>query len=231
MGAKDAVKTLRRELIKVNVLQSALDSVALFLTLNLISKVFNLSLRIQILAFVALGFGLVDLSLRLRRNSLDVFESENPHLDEILETARDNLDVENRVVHHMAEDLETRISQTDSDTVVPLTRILAKIGLIAALSLSTVLSATVEVDVNAPDLPDAQNIVPQTQEEANILGNSSEVSVSGTDLEIEVQGSGSSKSEVNIDSGGEIGSADVDPGSLDDRDLAIEYSLAIRSGS
>jgi hypothetical protein len=240
------LKRLRREFIKVNFIQAALDSITLFLTLNLVFFLLNITLvseqlHYRILTAASFIFLLGDWLRRSRRYSLEIYEEENPQLQEILRTARDNIDSQNIVSQAMFDDLMDRARSVTSESIIPGTVILKKIMVVGLLSFLTALSGVADFQ----PVDETQKVFSQLdpeeffseEDEVDVLKNASEiygeereVGAISTDLEINIT-EGASSSEA-----GEIGSPEIEdftfesssPGMPEDVELARQYSFALQ---
>ncbi|QGA80690.1 DUF7502 family protein [Candidatus Nanohalobium constans] len=244
MRVEKLLKRLRREFIKVNLIQAFLDSLTAFLAVNLVLFILNITLvsdflHYRILAASAFIFLLADWVYRSRKYRLEIYEEENPQLREILRTARDNLDSQNVVSQAMFDDLMQRARSVTSESIIPGAEIIKKIVLIGVLSFLTALSGLTDFQ----PVQESREVFSQLQPEdilnpepeqlkngSEIYGEAKDIQGSATDLEINVTGDASGGSDG---SGGSGASEDFvfrssDPSMPEDVELARRYSLAIR---
>lgn len=145
MKIEKLLKRLRREFIKVNVLQASLDSLIFFLAGNLFlflssTRLLESVSNTEVLGFLTLVFLSGDLAYRYRNYRLEIYEEENPELQEVLRTARDNIDRENVVSQALFDEVVSRARSVTSDSIVPSKRIIQKILVVGGLSFLTVIS-------------------------------------------------------------------------------------------
>lgn len=238
------LKRLKREFIKVNLIQAALDSIILFLGTNLVLFLLNITLidsamHFRVLLAGAAAFLIIDWVLRSRKYSLEIYEEENPEFREILRTTRDNINNQDIVAQAMFDDLLERARNVTSESIIPGTQIVKKIILVGSLSFLTALSGVVNIQIqeetsqvfNELEL----NEISQEGEE-KIFGNKSEILGepkdidSATDLDINVTGEGTGGT---TDNSRRLEEEQMDfkaanPGLTEDVQLARQYSLAIR---
>jgi hypothetical protein len=238
------LKRLRREFIKVNLLQALLDSLVAFLSANLILFLLNVTvvsevLHYRVLAVAAFIFFLGDWVHRSREYRLEIYEQENPQLEEILRTARDNLDSQNIVSQAMFDDLMGRARSVTSESIIPETEILKKITVIGMLSFLTALSGLADFQ----PVKESTEIFSQFQPEKildpgedEVLRNASEIygeekslDAISTELDINITGdaSGEDSGSVRSLSREEFTFEAANPEIPDDVELARRYSLAI----
>lgn len=245
MRVEKLLKRLRREFIKVNLIQAALDAIMVFLASNLVLFLLNItivstSMHYRILFVSSFIFLLVDWLRRSRKYRLEIYEEENPELREILRTARDNLDNQNIVSQAMFDDLMERARSVTSESIIPGKQILQKIMVIGILSFLTALSGIVDYQ----PVEESQEIFSQldpenilSDDERDVLKNASEIygeereigDVS-TDLEVNVTGDSSGGGINRLESGEseEFTFEASDPTIPEDVELAKEYRLAIQ---
>lgn len=243
MRVEKLLKRLRREFIKVNLIQAALDSLLVFLSVNLLLFLLNFtlvseSLHYRVLTGLTLVFLLVDWVNRSRKYSLEIYEEENPQLQEILRTARDNLDNQNIVSQAMFDDLMDRARTVTSESIIPSTEIIQKILVIGFLSFLTALSGIVDFQVQKESQQIFSQLDPEQllEDEKKVLKNASEIygekrsiDAVSTDLRINVTGNAEGQGSVETGSvdGREFAFHAADPGMPEDVRLARRYSLAI----
>ncbi|MFB6217053.1 MAG: hypothetical protein ABEJ03_01585 [Candidatus Nanohaloarchaea archaeon] len=239
---------LKREFIKVNVLQAMLDTLIFFLATNLVLFVTNVQIfssvkNIYAITGFALVFGTLDLYYRTKQYHLEMYEEENPELKEILRTARDNLDERNIVSQALFDDLLDRARRVTSESIVPAKQIIYKTLAVGALSFLTVMSGLADFQVGGntdlfqtPD--DIQDIVGEGEENksfelknnSDIYGEESEIDPSDMEVDFSVEGEGSAEATNATDSGGESERLRLDATKSYEKDLELakRYSLAIK---
>jgi hypothetical protein len=262
MRVENLLKQLKREFIKVKLLQSLLDGLLFFLLANLGLFLLNLSivdigareisfglftvpLRVLMLGAAAVLVSAGQLYRRMQRYEVEVFEQENPELQEVLRTARDNLDQQNIVSQALFDDVLDRARRVSSDSIIPARQIIYKIMGVGILSFLTVMSGLADFQLDqSRDLlrtPDSirdlaggggGNQSGQVRDLTGISGDSSELEIGDSEIEFEVSGegaasgsgfdptSGPSREELTLDS--------TAGQSTEDLELAKQYSLAVR---
>lgn len=253
MRIEDLLKQLRREFIKVNLIQAALDTLVFFLSLNLV--VFFLSVdfstrfaNVEVLASLSSVVFIADVVYRSYNYRLEIYEEENPELREVLRTARDNLDTQNVVSQALFEDVLERARSVTSDSIIPSKVIIQKILLVGVLSFLTVLSgiADLQVDAGGRSLFEKLGLenptAPATGEGgtgnitvingSDVYGEPADISVNST-IDFEIRGSenGTEPRVRPFSSAGETALGSTFSGIDEDLQLAKEYSLAIKNFS
>ncbi len=249
MRVEKLLKRLKREFVKINVLQASLDSILFFLTLNLILFLFSLQLiegftNIEALTGLTILFFLIDLGYRTKKYRLEIYEEKNPELHEVLRTARDNLESNNIVSQSLFDDLLERSRSITSESIVPSKKIIQKSIAVGILSFLTVLSgiAGFHIQGNGGELlPGAESIQEFVGEESDeefelrndteIFGEPQDIGEPGSVVDFEIEGEGETsdsshgyreldEEEVFMDISG--------PETDEDIELAKEYMVAIR---
>lgn len=244
MRVEKLLKRLRREFIKVNLIQASLDSILVFLTTNLVLFLLNIrivseTVHYQVLFASTFIFLLADWIHRSRKYRLEIYEEKNPQLQEILRTARDNLDNQNIVSQAMFDDLMDRARSVTSESIIPSTQIIKKIVLVGLLSFLTALSGIVDFQVQKETQELFSELEPRQilQQETGDLRNASEIygepqdiQASSTDLQINVTGetTGGETSELRQLETEQFTFEAANPSLPEDVELAKQYSLAIR---
>lgn len=246
MRVEKLLKRLRREFIKVNLIQAALDSIIVFLSLNLVLFLLNVTLinealHLRVLAGFTFLFLLGDWVHRSRKYKLEIYEEENPQLQEILRTARDNLDNQNIVSQAMFDDLMDRARSVTSESIIPSTEIIKKILVVGLLSFLTALSGIVDFqpvqesrEVFAQFEP-REVLSPGGEDEvlknaSEIYGEQRSVDAISTELQINVTGeaSGGEAGQLRALNREQFTFEAANPEMPEDVELARKYSLAIR---
>lgn len=250
MRVEKLLKRLKREFVKVNIIQASLDSIGVFLGLNLVTFLFSIELvsgmeNAQILLGFCVLFFLGDLVYRVRNYRLEIYEKENPELQEVLRTARDNLGKSDIASQALFDDLMERARSVTSDSIIPSKIIIQKILVVGALSFMTALSGIADIQIQKTPtevLSDIDRYTPDgdSSEEGDLdkvdLKNSSRILGSPEDIETSANISIRIKGEGNkTDPGFQAYSEDEkmvfeasDPRMPENLELAREYSLAIR---
>ncbi|WEL23728.1 DUF7502 family protein [Candidatus Nanohalovita haloferacivicina] len=244
MRIEKLLKQLKREFIKVNVIQACLDTILFFLISNL--GLFFISVRIfenisNLYALMALStvFGIIDFYRRNQRYRLEIYEEENPELREVLRTARDNLDQRNVASQALFDDVMERARSVTSESIIPSKEIIQKILAVGGLCFLTVLSGVADINLQN----DTRNVFTDIRGGGSegggnfTLGNSSKIEIRdvnasypAANFTFDVQGEGeSSKPEIRPYSSRENILYESSTEGLDeDLDLAREYSIAIK---
>ncbi|MFB6182660.1 MAG: hypothetical protein ABEI78_01215 [Candidatus Nanohaloarchaea archaeon] len=153
MKIEKLLKQLKREFIKVNIIQASLDSLLFFLTSNLILFLFSINLLSSItnktiLAIFTAVFFIGDLAWRTYNYRLEIYEEKNPQLRELLRTARDNTDKRNIVSQSLFEEVLSKAENVEAESIIPSKKIIEKIIIVGALSFLTVLSGLTSFQVS-----------------------------------------------------------------------------------
>lgn len=250
MRVEELFKLLKREFLKINLMQACLDSISFFLVGNLLLFLFSVDVtssidNLPILVGVSVLFFVLDLAFRSQKYNIEIYEEENPELREILRTARDNLEKQDIMSEALFDELMDRSRKVTSDSIVPSRRIVQKIFLVGALSFLTVLSGLTDFQLARDnkdlieDLGPLENVVDQEQNEnktgvnnaTEILGEEKDIQVSEKLVEYNISGSGEN-SGSDLEAGRENREKAVldvsGPKLSEDLELAKKYSLAIK---
>lgn len=248
MRVEKLLKRLRREFIKVNLIQAILDSLLFFLSANLVLFLFDISLaasfrNIEVLAFLTFAFLAADLFQRTKRYRLEIYEQKNPELEEVLRTARDNLDRQNIVSQALFDDLLDRARTVTSESIIPSKQIIQKILAVGFLSFLTVLSGLTSFQIQEeggeiiPEVDEIQQMIEGKEDDgfrlrnsSQIYGDSEDIDASEMDIQFNITGEGESgDGSVSSSSSIEDLSLDVSSNSINqDLELAKKYSIAIK---
>lgn len=248
MRVEDLFRRLKREFVKVNLLQACLDTLMFFLGFNLVLFLFSLrvtSYLSNIQAMVALStvFFLGDLAYRARNYRLEIYEQKNPELHEILRTARDNLDRNNIASQAMFDELMDRSRSVTSESIIPSKRIIQKVLVVGFLSFLTVVSGLADFQIIRGEggelIPDVGEVLQQKGEKekfevknaSEIYGEKEDIDVSDQLVNFTIEGEGESE-EAELESSNarpEEVVLDATGSSIsEDMELAKQYSLAIK---
>lgn len=246
MRIEKLLEQLKREFIKVNLIQASLDSLLFFLASNLV--LFSLSIRvfeavsnIQMLVGATFIFLVADLGYRTYNYRLEIYEEKNPQLQEVLRTARDNIDQQNVVSQALFDEVVDRARSVSSESIIPSKEIIQKILAVGILSFLTVLSgmADFRIDGQGGDaVLDTLQQFTQDQEDNFTLYNSSEIfgeprKISGGEIDFKIEG-GSNQSQEGATpyaSEEDVVMESAPSGLEEDLQLAKQYSLAIKNFS
>jgi len=248
MRVEKLLKRLKREFIKVNLLQACLDTLLVFLSVNLVIFLFSINVtsyvtNFQFLILLSGATFLLDLGYRAKNYRLELYEEKNPELQEILRTARDNLNRNNIVSQAMFDELMDRSRSVTSESIIPSKRIIQKIVAVGILSFLTVTSGIADFQIIQESggelVPDMQDIVGGEKGEddfelkngSEIYGESQNIEVSDKLVNFSIEGEGAA-SETDL------GSSNAEPGDVvldasasslsEDTELAKRYSLAVK---
>lgn len=248
MRVEQLLKQLKREFIKINLLQSLLDGLVFFLTTNLVLFFFNVNIfqtipNSYMIAALSLLFTVSDLYWRTQQYDLELYEEKNPELKEILRTARDNIDKNNIVSQALFDDLLNRARRITSESIIPAKQIIYKTLAVGILAFLTVMSGLADFQLGnqGTDLlkspEDLQNLVTKNKDDGFELKNASEVFGDGNEIDpsdmqinFSVEGEGDAD-QSDYDSRGdepERITLDSTKSFSEDLELAKRYSLAIK---
>ncbi|WP_414837526.1 hypothetical protein ACK3SF_04615 [Candidatus Nanosalina sp. VS9-1] len=248
MKVEKLLRRLKIEFVKVNILQACLDSIMFFLGFNLVLYVFNLEItgpysNFHILVGLTGAFFLGDLIYRVRKYNVELYEEKNPELDEILRTARDNIDRKNIASQALFDELVDRARNVTSESIIPSQEIIKKVMAIGILSFLTLASGLADFQIEGPsgeivpsdfELPGTETGQNTSELDvrngSNILGEPSDIDVEQRDLEFEISGNGkASDQQFSFSSGSEDFTVESSRQGLgEDRELAKQYSNALR---
>jgi hypothetical protein len=243
-----ALAEVRRECRKVALVYASLDAVCVLLAVRLTTTLVGIpalatdvapagfdSLGVpapSVGTLLALVVGVVafavEVRVRTRRPAAEQFEAANPEVAEALRTARDAArdDRSNPMVRSLYADVLDRLRETSSANLLNATRLAATFVLAVAVSLATVQTAVVGLDLGlagptepgdggsggASGPPTTQSAALQNGEE--VLGDPTDVSAGSENLSAAVDaspgGEGDREWDYDSDSGGGSDAA-VDP--------------------
>lgn len=240
MRVEDLFKRLKREYLKIRLLQSFLDTLILILLMNLGAFVIGLEYDLRLLGASGLLFFISRFYYLSRDYSVQIYERENNQLNELLRTARDNLDRRDEITEALFEDVMERARKVSSESIIPSDRIFQKLFLIGGLAILTVISGLIApaIDYEYSGFDNPFSDLTSIGEGEDIRGNSSEVmgepidiDTTGRNVNISIEGKGESFEE-GFRSGFE--EQDLLFEASDDRldkdlELAKRYSVAIRN--
>jgi hypothetical protein len=243
MRVEKLLSRLRREFIKVNFLQAVLDTIIVFLSVNMVLYLFNVTLvsasnHYRVLIGGTFVFFLSDWIYRSRKYRLEIYEEKNPELQEILRTARDNLNNQNIVSQAMFDDLMDRARSVTSESIIPEKKIIQKIAAVGVLSFLTVVSGLIsfqpvkesqEVLTNLDPEDVLDNDVDVLKNASDIYGEKKDIEAVSTDLQINITGEsyGQDSFDGEFDPKEFVFEA-ASPERPEDAELAKRYSLAIK---
>lgn len=240
MRIETLLKRLKREYWKIKALQSSLDTLILALVLNFAAFLANFNYDRRILALIASAFLISNFLYRTRGYSVEIYESENDELQELLRTARDNLDKRDTVSEALFGDVMDRARTVSSESIIPSERIVQKLFLIGGLAILTTISGLIVpvIDVDASGAYSQVSDLIGLQEEgerfkgnaSDVLGEESDLDDTGAEVDIEIVGEGESfeQSVLRGFEGDRELMYESSPEIEEDSRLMREYSLAIR---
>lgn len=244
----DLLKQLKLEFIKVNLIQSSLDSIIFFLVSNLFLFVISLDLIGNFENYLVLGgftmsFFVFDLYYRVKSYHLELYEEKNPSLEEALRTARDNIDKSNTVSEALFNDVKSKTRKITSESIIPSRRIIEKIVLIGLLCFLTVGSGIANFQISSPERNLLSNVNLTFSENekiderntslingSGILEKANNPNLEPANLGLQIEGSGASGNEkFNIDVSAEnLSFSSTEGRTPENLELAKKYSLEIK---
>lgn len=248
MRVERLLTRLKREFVKVNILQASLDSILFFLAANFPLSLLDIQLTPSLsnprfLAILTGMFFLGDLYYRMKNYRLEIYEEKNPELEEVLRTARDNLDQQNIVSQALFDDLLDRARTVTSESIIPSKKIIQKILVVGFLSFLTVLTGITGFQIQEdggdllPSFKSVSDAITGKDDDGFELKNSSEIfgdeqEIDPADMQIDFNITGSGESVPGEMEGasrrGELVLDNTLTGLEEDLELAKQYSLAIK---
>ncbi|MFO7793860.1 MAG: hypothetical protein R6V35_02680 [Candidatus Nanohaloarchaea archaeon] len=240
MRIETLLKRLKREYWKIKALQSSLDTLILVLGLNFLAFLASFEYDFRILGGIAAVFFLGNLIYRTRGYSVEIYEDQNDELQELLRTARDNLDKRDTVSEALFGDVMERARTVSSESIIPSERIVQKLFLVGGLAILTTVSGLIVpvIDVDASGAYDRISDIVGSQDDgddfrgnaSDVLGEESDLDDTGSDVDIEIVGEGESFEESVLRGfeGDRELMYEASPEIEEDSWLMREYSLAIR---
>lgn len=239
MRVEDLFKRLKREYIKVRLLQSLLDTLIVVLSLNFAAFLINFSYDLRILGLIGSVLFIGRFYQLSRGYSVKLYEERNQRLDELLRTAQDNLDRRDEITQALFDDVMEKARKVSSESIIPSERIFQKLFLVGGLAILTAVSGLVApgVEVDYSEFENPFSDIPGIGDEeirgnaSDVMGEPIDIDTTGTNINITVEGQGES-----FDEGFRRGIEDQElqfeasNDELDeDLELAKRYSLAIRN--
>ena len=250
MRIEKLVNTLKKEYYKAKILQASLDATILFFMLYLVSVILNITnlLGYNILYFIA-GIALIFLTLdsfyRFRNYEIELYEEHNPELDEMLRTARDNIEENSIVSEALFNDVIERTRSISPATVISGEAIIIKTTFILILSLGTVFTGVMDFSLTE----DGTELVNQLTEEEyenqtetvnfeevdtgdpdDLLGEPEDIDPSEHDFNFDhnIQDGGIYRESRSFETDDNFISTFDSSAELEDRELARRYMVEIR---
>ena len=245
MKVEKLLRRLKIEFVKINLLQSCLDAIIVFLLGNLALYTLDLEVtgpysNLNILIGATSVFFLLDLIYRVRKYNVELYEEKNPELNEILRTARDNIDRKNIASQALFDELVETAREVTSESIIPSQEIIKKVLVIGVLCFLTIFSGLLNIHIDGPNqaiFPDlgTNSVVSHEQEidvrnGSQILGEPTDIDIQERDLQFEIQGTGSaSEQQFSFSTEDEDFTVDSTMSGIDeDRELAQRYSDSLR---
>lgn len=245
MRIDDLLKTLKREYQKICLLQSLIDTIIVFLVLNLPFLVFGVFevygfAHWKFLTVLAAFFFVLDSYWRFKQYDVTIYEDENPELKELLRTAKDNTDKTNTVSQALFDQIQDITRNMSSEAIVPTREILGKIVFIGVMSIMTISAGA--FDLSSTDISDTLDFEDETNEifdadydgdhfiedgHEDVLGDPEDIESGELLIDIETESSGDEQVlEVLAESNEQI----VLESSENDfnRELALDYMEGIQ---
>lgn len=248
MRVEQLLKRFKREFLKINILQAALDSLIFFLSLNLVLFLFSVQLlsgfnNLNVISSLTFVFFGLDFFYRSHHYQLEMYEAKNPELREKLRTARDNLDRQNIVSQALFDEVVDTARKVTSESIIPSKKIINKIIIVGALSFLTVFSglANIQLDDTGRQLIQSEsfeNLLGEDGEDdfelknsSEIYGEREEINLDDMDTSFNITGSGTQETDSFQFNRGDEQELMLDTANIgmdEELNLAKEYSLRIR---
>lgn len=133
------------EVFKISLLHAFTDSIIFFMV------ALNLTTLLDVSFYFALGasllFMLGDVIVRMKHTTLNAIEKRNPQIQDILRTARDNVDGKDFMILAMFEDLIHKMKSVSAGSLMNQRDLLLKILVICALSFSVIAVSAHDVHI------------------------------------------------------------------------------------
>jgi hypothetical protein len=220
-GIERAVRAIRREGYKMAALHAIVDAVAVFLVVNLVTRV----LAVQLPAvgparggtIAAAGVGLlaagVEFGLRVRYYTVERFEAANPVVADALRTARDAAadEAESPMARRLYRDVVDRLNRTSAGGFLHTRWLSVSTVVIVVASVLTVQAAVAGVTfaptTNTTDdrrgsgsVGGTENGVSELQDPDDVLGERKEATGGGEELSVNFSQSGGGGAGEQVDS-------------------------------
>lgn len=245
MKVEKLLRRLKIEFVKINFLQACLDAIIVFLLGNIAVYTLDLELtgpysNFHVLIGATSVFFVLDLIYRVRKYNVELYEEKNPELNEILRTARDNIDNKNIASQALFDELVETARDVTSESIIPSQDIIKKVLVIGALCFLTIFSGLLNIHIEGPDqalFPELGGDNEGNQEQdidvrngSQILGEPTDIDIQERDLQFEIQGTGkASEQEFSFRAENEDFTVDSTMSGIDeDRNLAKRYSDSLR---
>ncbi len=221
---------LKKEFVKVNILQAGLDSIVFFLATNLALFFFSISLiggipNLASVGVITIILFSINLYYRSQNYNLTIYERKNPELREILRTGKDYEGHKDIVSKSLFRDLLERAKKVTSDSIIPTRQIIKKIVIAGALSFLVVFSGLSNYQIESTEfsiVPEGTipNIVGEGEEEEGFkLRNASEIYSERADIDTEDM-----QVDINIEGSGKETDQDTDPGRREPEEVVLDFT-------
>jgi hypothetical protein len=133
------------EVFKISVLHASADAIIFFMVALNITTL--LDLRFYVALVAAALFMLGDVLYRMKRTTLKEIEQKNPQIQDILRTARDNVEGHDFMVLAMFEDLIHKMKSVSAGSILNQRNLLIKVLVVCVLSFLVIIVSANNIHV------------------------------------------------------------------------------------
>ncbi len=142
---KRLFRELQVEVFKISALHASADSIIFFLVMLNITTLLDVTYHI---ALIASGlFLFADVLFRMKRTTLRDIEAKNPQVQDILRTAKDNMEETSFMILAMFEELIQKMKSVSSGTILNQKNLTIKIVVVCVLSFSVVMVSAQNIHI------------------------------------------------------------------------------------
>lgn len=198
MEILDLFHEMGREKIKMAIMHSIINVVLVFLVINFVFQIFSIPIYVSILISIVLFY--ISMVRYKRKYSIKYIEKKNPQVEEILETAKDNIKEDNIVTRLFFKDVIVHARKISLGELVNLKTLYFRIFAIVIIAMITMLlpPSDVAAGIDLLDLDMNDRAVFDSiglRKTDDIFGVPKLIDLGDETLEIEVE----SSNEFNLD--------------------------------
>jgi len=246
----ELLKEMKIEILKLNILTTIMNTILFFFLVEIVISLFDLTVFISLLCSAVFFF--FNFISNMKKIKLKVFEDNNPEIDEMLSTAKDNLDQDSVMVYALFDDVMHQAKKISSGSLFDVRNFTFKIIGLFVLSLILIFTSPIHIGLLSEDgiIPDAvinifrggsgkyfegEIISDELDDDNSIYGDSNIAKLGNEELEIHINSELSKidLSKVNAveDEGAELNAFPVDvqavSGESSTEDMPKESKLAM----
>lgn len=152
---KELFNEVKIEMLKVVLINTALDSIMVFFVLYFIISLFNIKFLYILLipAAATFVFFLASLFIRVKKTRLKRIEDANPQVKEMLRTAHDNMDEENLMTAALFSDLKKKMKTVSTGSLLESKKVVIRIISAVAIVFLIIFVSSLNINLEKIDIP------------------------------------------------------------------------------